>query len=97
MAAYLVANYVITNPDGYSAYLSSVGPTLEPHGGELMVADFESTVVEGRPSPVTIVVKFPSKQAADNWYQSPEYQAVVQLRTDNTDGFVVFAEGVAPD
>ena len=39
---------------------------------------------------VTIVLRFSSKEAARTWYDSPEYQAIVGLRTDNTDGFVVF-------
>ncbi len=95
MSAYLVANYRITNPDGYAAYPPAVAPTLEPFGGELVIADFDSEAIEGRPSPVTIVVKFPSKEAAKAWYQSDEYQAVVNLRTDNTEGFVVFVDGVA--
>ncbi len=97
MSAYLVANYRITNPDGYAAYPPAVAPTLEPFGGELVIADFDSEAIEGQPSPVTIVVKFPSKEAAKAWYQSDEYQAVVNLRTDNTEGFVVFVDGVAED
>ncbi len=97
MSAYLVANYHITNPDGYAAYPPAVAPTLEPFGGELVIADFASEAIEGQPLPVTIVVKFPSKEAAKAWYQSDEYQAVVNLRTDNTEGFVVFVDGVAED
>jgi uncharacterized protein (DUF1330 family) len=95
MATYLVANYRVTNPDGYAEYLSTVGPTLEPYGGELLVADFESAIIEGSPFPVTIVVKFPSQQSANDWYRSEEYQEVVHHRTDNTEGFVVFADGIA--
>ena len=95
MSAYLVANYRITNPDGYAAYPPAVAPTLEPFGGELVIADFASEAIEGQPLPVTIAVKFPSKEAAKAWYQSDEYQAVVNLRTDNTEGFVVFVDGVA--
>ncbi len=95
MSAYLVANYRITNPDGYAAYPPAEAPTLEPFGGELVIADFASEAIEGQPLPVTIVVKFPSKEDAKAWYQSDEYQAVVNLRTDNTEGSVVFVDGVA--
>ncbi len=95
MSAYLVANYRITNPDGYAAYPPAVAPTLEPFGGELVIADFASEAIEGQPLPVTIVVKFPSKEAAKAWYQSDEYQAILNLRTDNTEGSVVFVDGVA--
>ena len=97
MPAYLVANYRITNPDGYAAYPPAVAPTLEPFGGELVVADFDSEPVEGEPLPVTIIVRFPSREAARAWHQSDEYQAVIKLRTDNTEGDVVFVDGVAVD
>ena len=92
MSGYLVANYKLTNPEAYQAYVPAVLPTLESHGAEVLVADYESETIEGAPHSVTIVVRFPSKEAARTWYQSPEYQAIVKLRTDNSDGFVVFTE-----
>ena len=92
MPGYLVANYRLTNPEAYQAYVPAVLPTLEAHGAEVLVADYESEAIEGTPHSVTIVVRFPSKEAARAWYHSPEYQAIVNLRTDNADGFVVFTE-----
>ena len=92
MSAYLVANYKLTNPEAYRAYVPAVLPTLEAHGAEVLVADYESEAIEGAPHRVTIVLRFPSKEAARAWYRSPEYQAIIKLRTDHSDGFVVFAE-----
>ena len=91
MAAYLIANYRITNPTAYVLYPTAAIPTLAAYGAEVLVADLESEVVEGQPSSVTIVVKFPSKQAARSWYLSAEYQAIVKSRTDNSEGFLLFA------
>ncbi|MEO6028952.1 MAG: DUF1330 domain-containing protein [Candidatus Binatia bacterium] len=93
MAAYLIANYRITNPEAYGAYPSAVLPTLAAHGAEILVADYASEAIEGQPSSVTVVARFPSKEAARAWYDSPEYQAIVRLRTDNTEGFLVLADG----
>ena len=93
MAAFLVANYRITNAESYGAYPPAVFPTLASHGVEVLVADYESEVVEGQPSSVTIVLKFASKEAARAWYDSPEYQEILHLRTDNSEGFLVFADG----
>jgi uncharacterized protein (DUF1330 family) len=39
------------------------------------------------------VLRFATKAAATAWYQSPEYQAIKHLRTDNTEGIAVIAEG----
>ena len=92
MPGYLIANYKLTNPEGYEGYVPAVLPTLEAHAAEVLVADYESEAVEGSPYNVTIVLKFPTKEAARAWYHSPEYQRIISLRTDNTEGFVVFAD-----
>lgn len=98
MTAYLVACYDIVDSAGYAPYPAAVAPTLLPYGGELVVADFESEVIEGQPRRVTVVVKFPSKEAARSWYASPEYQRVLPLRINHSEGEAVFVnEWVLPD
>lgn len=91
--AYYVGHYTITDPDGYSAYTAVVGPILDAHDGEILVADGDSAIVEGAPGPVTIVLKFPTRADLENWYNSPEYQEIIALRTDNADTAVTFANG----
>lgn len=91
MAAYLVANFTLTNPSGYRSYVPAVLPTLEAHGAEVLVADYESEPLEGKPGSVTVVIKFESPEALSAWYRSPEYQRIVHLRTDNSEGIVVAA------
>jgi uncharacterized protein (DUF1330 family) len=94
MAAYLIANYRITNPDEYAEYPPAVAPTLAPHGAEPLVVDFDSEPVEGDAQAVTIVLKFESREAARAWYESDEYRAIKHLRADNTEGFLLIADGV---
>ncbi|MEE1878471.1 DUF1330 domain-containing protein [Altererythrobacter litoralis] len=89
MSAYLVACYDITDEEGYAPYPTAVAPTLVPYDGELIVADFASERFEGEPRKVTVIVKFPSKGAARSWYASPEYQRVLPLRRDHSEGEAV--------
>lgn len=96
MAAYLIANYKITNPDAYQAYPPAVGPTLAAYGGEVLSADPESEVMEGSPEHMSVILRFPSKEDARTWYNSPEYQAAIHLRTDNTEGHLVFVDEFTP-
>ena len=93
MAGYFVANYRITNPDGYQDYLAAVGPTLQAHGAETVVVDRGCELLEGSAGPVTVVLRFATKAGADAWYHSPEYEAIRHLRTDNTEGVAVITEG----
>lgn len=92
MASYLIANYEVNDVEGYQSYLAAVGPTIAAHHGKILVAGAGSTVKEGSPGPVTVVLQFPSREALDGWYNSSEYQKIIHLRTDNTAGFVVFAD-----
>ena len=92
MAGYVIANYEVTNGEGYQNYLATVVPTIAAHGGKILVAGSDHDGVEGSPGPVTVVLEFPSKAAARAWYDSPEYQEIVHHRTDNTDGFLVMTE-----
>jgi uncharacterized protein (DUF1330 family) len=93
MAGYFVANYTITNQAEYKGYLAAVGPILRAHGAESIVVDRDCEPLEGSAGQVTIVLRFATKAAATAWYQSPEYQAISHLRTDNTEGIGVIAEG----
>lgn len=95
MPSYLIAYYKVTNPEGYSAYLAEVGATIASHQGKVLVAGPGSTPIEGNPEPVTIVLQFPSRNALQGWYDSPEYQAIIHKRIDNTEGSLVFADEFA--
>ena len=92
MSGYLITSYKITNPEAYTAYTAAVGPTIIAHGGEILVAGPGSEAIEGNPEPVTVVLKFPSMEALRGWYDSPEYQAIIHHRLDNTEGSMVFAD-----
>jgi len=93
MAGYFVANYTITNQAEYKEYLAAVGPSLKAHSAENIVVDRDCEPLEGSPGQVAVVLRFPTKAAAKAWYESPEYRAIRHLRTDNTEGVAVIAEG----
>lgn len=95
MAAYFIANYRITNEAGYQAYIAAADPTILAHNGDILVGGPGSELVEGDPEPVTVVLRFSSMSALRRWYESPEYQKIISLRTDNTVGTVVFADEFA--
>ena len=35
---------------------------------------------------MTVVLRFESKEAVKAWYESDEYQKIIHLRTDNSEG-----------
>ena len=48
--------------------------------------------MEGEPEHLSVVLKFPDMEALRGWYDSPEYQEILPLRTDNSEGIVTFAQ-----
>ncbi len=90
--AYVVANFRITDAQSYAAYPPLAGATLMTYGAEILVADRESETLEGQPEHVTVVIQFPSKDVARAWYNSAEYQEILHLRTDNSEGFLALAD-----
>ena len=77
MAAYLVGNLKVTNPEGFTKYRELVAKTIADHGGEYVVADVNSVPVEGDPEHLSVVLKFDSMEALQGWYDSPEYQEIL--------------------
>jgi uncharacterized protein (DUF1330 family) len=75
--------------------VAAVVPTIVAHGGKILVAGPNATTMEGNPAETTVVLQFPTREALENWYHSPEYQAIIHLRTDNSEGFLVFADEFA--
>lgn len=97
MAGYVVASYRVTDPQGIQRYVEAVMPTLAAHGAEVLVADHGTRSMEGDAPPTLIVMRFASVEAAQGWYDSPEYQAIKHLRLASTEnGRLAISEGFLP-
>lgn len=78
------------------SYIEQVEATFEPFGGEWVVHGTRPEVVEGRWSGDLVVIGFPSVAAARDWYASPAYQGILELRTRHSESVALLVEGV-PD
>jgi uncharacterized protein (DUF1330 family) len=45
---------------------------------------------------VLVVIEFPDREAANAWYASPAYQAILPLRREHSDGTAFIVDGVKP-
>ncbi len=87
MSYYFVVNYDVSDQEKYDRYVAGAVPTLEQYGGEILVVDHEPNYLEGNSAHVLVVLEFESEAAAMKWYNSPEYQAIVNLRIDASEGW----------
>ena len=94
MAAYVIADVTVKNPEVYAEYRSQVLATVTKYGGRFLVRGGACDVVEGdwRPGRV-VVIEFPDMVAARAWYGSAEYGPLVKLRQGASTGSLLLIEG----
>jgi uncharacterized protein (DUF1330 family) len=78
-------------------YLERIDATLAPYDGHFIVHGGDAEVLEGTSPGTLIVIEFPDRRAAEQWYASPAYQDIVALRTENSVSTVFLIEGVGRD
>jgi uncharacterized protein (DUF1330 family) len=95
MAAYLVAQVRIHDPEAYERYRDAVPSLVERFGGRFRARGGKLEVLEGEwPLPRLVIIEFASRDAARRFYDSPEYQKILPLRQGASEGNVVIVEGV---
>ena len=95
MAAYVIADIAVEDPQTYARYRKDVGATLEKFGGRFLVRGGNVQALEGDWCPTRLVVlEFPNMAALNAWYTSDEYGPLLDLRLSASTGRLIVAEGV---
>ena len=95
MTAYVIADVEVTNPEAYEEYRPRVPATVEKYGGKYVVRGGAVETVEGSWIPKRLVVlEFPSMERAKEWYDSPEYAEIREIRFRNANSNLIFVDGI---
>ncbi len=97
--AYMIANFSVHDAHRYREYEKGFFPILKKHGGEFFTYDDNPQTLEGAdPREGRIVLfKFPNEQAALDWFNDPEYQALSEHRRAGTQmKFLTLIHGLPP-
>jgi len=94
MAAYWMARVKVTDEDSYGEYAKRAGPAIEKHGGRFLARGGRFVTLEGAEYPRNVLVEFPSVEAAQACYNSPEYQEAVAFAKGAADRLLVVFEGI---
>jgi uncharacterized protein (DUF1330 family) len=78
-------------------YLERIDATLAPYGGRFIVHGGAPEMLEGASRGVLIVIEFPDRSRAREWYESPEYQEILPLRSENSSSTIFIIDGVGAD
>lgn len=96
MSAYLVVDTDLTHPERYEDYKRLAKPLVEQYGGEYLARGGDITRKETDLwDPVRLVlIRFPSADQARRFYDSSEYQKVLQISKESARRTVVILEGI---
>jgi len=95
MAAYVIAELDITDPAAYEEYRQRVPAVIAKYGGKYIVRGGAVESLEGGWSPARVaILEFPSMEHARNWYRSPEYAPLIELRHRSSKSTLTLIEGI---
>lgn len=95
MAAYVLAQVDVHDPEGFERYRDKVPATIEKYGGRYIVRGGDITPLEGTPpAPRVVIIEFADRDAANAWYFSPEYQEILPTRLKAANGVALIVNGI---
>lgn len=93
MAAFLVVDTQLDDPETYKQYMVRAKPHIESYGGEYLARGGALTVLEsdlGSPTRI-VIIRFPDQETAKRCLMSDEYQAILPIskRSARRTAFIV--------
>lgn len=81
MAAYLIGQMSVKDPEAWKQYVGAVARSLEPFGAQLVFRGARGSNLAGdQPHDRAVVIRFADHATLLGWFQSPAYQALIPVR-----------------
>lgn len=95
MAAYVIAQVDINDPERYAEYRKLVPASIEAYGGKFIARGGNAEVLEGdKQLPQRLVIiEFTSMERAKAWWASDEYREAKALRQATSNGTLFLVDG----
>ena len=95
MKVYLIVHIEVTNPELMEKYRKLVPKIIAKYQGKYLVRGGDSEILEGDYFKHRIVLlEFPSRKQANNFYNSEDYAPVKMLRIEAGNNSIVLVEGI---
>ena len=95
MSAYVIVEFTVNDPDVYrDQYSAMAGRTAKEYGGEAL-ANSNWEILHGDPMLSSgAIMRFPDHETALRWYNSPEYQQLIDDRSVAMDARFSLLDGL---
>lgn len=90
---YLVANIRVTDQERFKQFSGMAGPIIQKFGGKVLARGPGADRHEGTLSGVVMMIEFDSKEIAENFYFSEDYQAAKAVRDECSETDLMIIEG----
>ena len=91
---YLIGQMTITDPKKYQKYASEIESIIKNFGGRYLIRYGDQIIAEGKPQGNRdVVVEFDSIEKAKEFYESEEYTKIINIRKENSIGYILMVEG----
>lgn len=95
MAAYVVVDIEVTDPAAFERYRNAVTANIAAFGGRYLARGGATEVLEGSWTPKRVVIlEFPDMARLKEWYHSPEYAPLLDLRKASAASNLVVVDGI---
>ena len=91
---YLVANIRVNDPEVFKKFSQTALPIIEKYGGKILARGPHADRHEGNVDGVVTMLEFESKEAAEKFYFSDDYQAAKAIRDTGCDTDLMIIEGM---
>ena len=80
MSALIIVDLTPTDKEQLSSYSAQASATLIPFGGEFIAKGAIEVLHGETPFQTKVVIQFPDRDSALNWYRSDAYQKLIPVR-----------------
>jgi uncharacterized protein (DUF1330 family) len=96
MAAFVIVDMTVTDPEKIEEYRKLAGESVAAHGGRFIVRGGRTEVLDGDWSPKRVVViEFPGMDEARRWRSSSQYGKACEIRNRAATTRMILVEGAA--
>ncbi len=86
MSAFVIVHVTVKDEAKFQEYAAAAVPSAAAYGGKLMMRGKVASVLAGdHGHQLAGVFTFPNQAAVNDWYNSPEYQALIPNREEAAD------------
>ena len=96
MSVYVIATIDIHDRQTYGRYEAGFVEIFARYDGEVLSVDESPEVLEGSwPATRTVLLRFPDRGALRAWYDSDDYQTLMQHRLSASIGNIAMLNGIS--